>query len=202
MKLVLEAKWRFERYLFNSLALFGPCISIFSEGYLSSYSSTRGVYMSSYLIWIFEGTYALRPKKPGFLPNLWAATKYFCKKTRVLSPCPYESRTKLAIAQFPSNHSNSPITSSYSKSLKRLQEKELIVLTSFGDFPNTTIIKSSIAPVTSITSTIAQFLIPKQPFSILRSRVFLQNHLKSVTTNFCPAFLKPLQGKDLTVAAT
>jgi hypothetical protein len=30
--------------------------------------------------------YALRPKKPGFLPNLWTTTKYFRKKTRFLGP--------------------------------------------------------------------------------------------------------------------
>jgi hypothetical protein len=30
--------------------------------------------------------YALRPKKPGFLPNLWTTTKYFPKKTRFLGP--------------------------------------------------------------------------------------------------------------------
>ncbi|CAA9374436.1 hypothetical protein AVDCRST_MAG84-4599 [uncultured Microcoleus sp.] len=28
----------------------------------------------------FFSTYALRPKKPGFLPNLRVTTKYFCKK--------------------------------------------------------------------------------------------------------------------------
>ncbi|MEG4497879.1 hypothetical protein QUB05_02370 [Microcoleus sp. F10-C6] len=27
-----------------------------------------------------------RSKKPGFLPNLLVATKYFCKKTRFLDP--------------------------------------------------------------------------------------------------------------------
>lgn len=27
-----------------------------------------------------------RSKKPGFLPNLRVATKYFCKKTRFLDP--------------------------------------------------------------------------------------------------------------------
>ncbi len=30
--------------------------------------------------------YALRRKKPGFLPNLWTTTKYFRKKTRFLVP--------------------------------------------------------------------------------------------------------------------
>ena len=30
--------------------------------------------------------YALPPKKPGFLPNLWTTTKYFRKKTRFLGP--------------------------------------------------------------------------------------------------------------------
>ncbi len=30
--------------------------------------------------------YALRRKKPGFLPNLWTTTKYFRKKTRFLGP--------------------------------------------------------------------------------------------------------------------
>jgi hypothetical protein len=33
-----------------------------------------------------DKTYALGQKKPGFLPNLRAATKYFCKKTRFLDP--------------------------------------------------------------------------------------------------------------------
>ena len=30
--------------------------------------------------------YALRLKKPGFLPHLWTTTKYFPKKTRFLGP--------------------------------------------------------------------------------------------------------------------
>ena len=32
-------------------------------------------------------TYSLRPKKPGFLPNLWVTTKYFCKNPVSDPPC-------------------------------------------------------------------------------------------------------------------
>jgi hypothetical protein len=44
---VMRAKWRFESCLFDSLACFCRCISIVSEGYLSSDSSSRRVYASS-----------------------------------------------------------------------------------------------------------------------------------------------------------
>ncbi|MCC3618003.1 hypothetical protein, partial [Microcoleus sp. PH2017_38_RDM_U_B] len=86
---------------------------------------------------------------------------------------------------FPSSHANSPIASAEPKSVKRLQGKELTVIMSFSDLPNTTIIKSPIAPVTQYYS--------------IRSPNFPNSHANSPITSSCSKSVKRLQGKELTV---
>ncbi|MEG3861573.1 hypothetical protein [Microcoleus sp. herbarium12] len=103
-------------------------------------------------------------------------------KSPIAPVTPYYS---IRSPNFPNRHSNSPIASSEPKSVKRLQGKELTVITSFSDLPNTAIIKSPIAPVTS--------------YCYIRSPNFPSSYSNSPITSSDPKSVKRLQGKELTV---